>query len=288
MQKCPDCHATVVDEAIFCDQCGYQLRPKPGQAPPINSPQADLPLPEPVALQPTSTAVGSACPGCGYINLPGEAFCANCGTQLKQQEGPPAEPQKSPIPSSQAAAHVQPAPAQPRTCPTCGAVNPPEESYCKSCGFWLAGQISEFPPTKAASPADLPVNQSLTPPTLPVAGPSAFETVSIMRSAGRLHSIATNANLPLPPQPEIIIGRRDPDRGIAPDIDLSGQGTASNSVSRQHARLLVQGNQVYVEDLDSTNSSFLNRQRLQPGQRYLLKNGDELRLGGVIVVFYTK
>ena len=91
----------------------------------------------------------------------------------------------------------------------------------------------------------------------------------------------------LPAQTDIVIGRQDPERGVYPDIDLSAQGSVASSVSRQHARLFVQDNQVFVEDLNSTNSTFLNRLRLQPGQRYLLNQGDELRLGGVILVFYT-
>jgi pSer/pThr/pTyr-binding forkhead associated (FHA) protein len=110
--------------------------------------------------------------------------------------------------------------------------------------------------------------------------------VSASRQVGRLFSTATNSNFPIPALPQIIIGRRDPDKGIYPDVDLSAQGSTSNSVSRQHARLLLQGNQVFVEDLNSTNSTYLNRQKLQPGQRYLLNSGDELRLGGVVLIFY--
>jgi len=112
--------------------------------------------------------------------------------------------------------------------------------------------------------------------------------VSCPSHIGRLFSTTTAASLSLPAKGEIILGRRDPDRAIYPDVDLSDQGTVSNSVSRQHARLLVQENQIYVEDLNSTNSTYLNRQKLQPGQRYLLKDGDELRLGGVALVYYSK
>ncbi len=36
---------------------------------------------------------------------------------------------------------------------------------------------------------------------------------------------------------------------------------------------------IYIEDLNSTNFTFLNRIRLQPGQAYPLKDGDEIRLG---------
>jgi pSer/pThr/pTyr-binding forkhead associated (FHA) protein len=86
----------------------------------------------------------------------------------------------------------------------------------------------------------------------------------------------------------LLIGRGDPGRGIVPDIDLSKEGSASNSVSRKHARLIIHGNQVYVEDLSSTNGTYLNKQKLQPSQRYLVHHGDELRFGGIILIFYTK
>jgi len=38
-----------------------------------------------------------------------------------------------------------------------------------------------------------------------------------------------------------------------------------------------------AEDLDSTNGSFLNGQKLQPRQPQPLKTGDELRLGKLIL-----
>src|SRR5882762_3972332 len=47
------------------------------------------------------------------------------------------------------------------------------------------------------------------------------------------------------------------------------------SPSRQHARLIVEGDQLWVEDLGSTNGSFVNGVRI--AARTLLKNGDALR-----------
>ena len=104
---------------------------------------------------------------------------------------------------------------------------------------------------------------------------------------GRLFSETTNSDLPLPPKTEIIIGRSDADQGVFPDIDLGSQGSASNSVSRRHARLLAQAGQVFIDDLKSTNSTYLNQIRVEPGQPVLLKNGDEIRLGGITLVYFT-
>jgi hypothetical protein len=272
MQKCPDCQATLDDNAIFCDQCGRRLKPKPGE----------VALAPAAAPQPTFPAAplpgGPACPACGYINLPGEAFCANCGMQqVIASEAVPPTPASAAGPSR--AVPVQQYVSRP--CPTCGASNPPGEPYCHICGFGLvsldlAPAAAERPVPEAATLATS-IN---TPSPVPAAPAAPIQTV------GRLLSVATNINIRLPAQPEILLGRTDPERDVYPDVDLSEQGSASNSVSRRHARLLVQGGQVFVEDLNSTNSTYLNRQRIPPGQRFLLNPGDELRLGGVVLVYY--
>jgi len=54
-----------------------------------------------------------------------------------------------------------------------------------------------------------------------------------------------------------------------------------------HARLIAEERQVFIEDLNSTNYTFLNRQKLQPGRLYLLEQGDEIRLG-LFVLEYRK
>lgn len=51
----------------------------------------------------------------------------------------------------------------------------------------------------------------------------------------------------------------------------------TQAVSRQHARLNWDGNQLWVEDLASSNGTFLNGQRVTARQS--LKGGDEIRLG---------
>jgi pSer/pThr/pTyr-binding forkhead associated (FHA) protein len=84
---------------------------------------------------------------------------------------------------------------------------------------------------------------------------------------------------------ELLIGRSDPARNIYPDVDLASSGGETLGVSRTHARLVSQGSQVYLEDLNSTNFTFLNKQRLQPGQRYPLKQGDEIRLGLLVMKY---
>lgn len=52
-------------------------------------------------------------------------------------------------------------------------------------------------------------------------------------------------------------------------------------ISREHARILQQGQQSWLEDLDSTNGTFHNGRRIF--DRALLKNGDEIKLGNTVL-----
>ncbi len=97
----------------------------------------------------------------------------------------------------------------------------------------------------------------------------------------------TNATIPFPPgKIEVIIGREDPVSNVFPEIDLTDHGGDEGGVSRQHARIFVQNSQVFVEDMNSTNYTHVNQQRLTPGQPHPLNNGDELRFGRIKLNFY--
>ena len=85
--------------------------------------------------------------------------------------------------------------------------------------------------------------------------------------------------LPLPQSNQALIGRADPMSNFTPDVDLGSYDALEQGVGRRHARLLVQNGQVVVEDLDSTNGTFVNGQRLQPRQPQPLRDGDQLQLG---------
>ena len=66
----------------------------------------------------------------------------------------------------------------------------------------------------------------------------------------------------------------------------STNGVAINDaeISRKHARLVFQGGKYVLEDLGSTNGTFVNGQRL--GGPYVLKPGDVVSLGEQIVLMY--
>jgi hypothetical protein len=78
---------------------------------------------------------------------------------------------------------------------------------------------------------------------------------------------------------QVILGRRA-ESGQQPDIDLAPFGAFPAGVSRLHAELRREADGVfYLQDLGSTNGTFLDEERLDKGVARLLKNGDFLRLG---------
>jgi pSer/pThr/pTyr-binding forkhead associated (FHA) protein len=84
------------------------------------------------------------------------------------------------------------------------------------------------------------------------------------------------------------MGREDPVSGIFPEIDLDPYGAQEDGVGRKHAQLVLQGGQVCIEDLDSVNGTAVNKQKLAPHQPRPLKDGDELRLGKMVIIYHAQ
>jgi pSer/pThr/pTyr-binding forkhead associated (FHA) protein len=84
---------------------------------------------------------------------------------------------------------------------------------------------------------------------------------------------------------ETNIGRWDADSGIFPDVDLD-EDDPEAKISRRHARIINHNGQYFIEDLGSTNGTFVNRgRRLLPGKRHMLQNGDEIIVGKTFLKF---
>jgi hypothetical protein len=81
------------------------------------------------------------------------------------------------------------------------------------------------------------------------------------------------------------IGRWDADGGVFPDVDLDTDDPEAK-VSRRHARVTFRDGQYFLEDLGSTNGTFVNRgKRLSPGTRQSLNDGDEIIVGKTFLRF---
>ena len=66
--------------------------------------------------------------------------------------------------------------------------------------------------------------------------------------------------------------------------DLVDEIVADENASRRHLRIAAQGDQFYVEDLNSSNGTFLNEQRLSPFEPAQLDYGAKVALGDLVLV----
>ena len=287
---CPACGAGNVPGEAFCDYCGSRLEaPEPQSVPelePVSSeaelevaPAPAAPPAAPPAEEPAAApAEVPACPACGAAAVAGEAFCADCGASLAPAPPTP-EPVAEPEPAAAPEPVVEDVPTEPEpepepvsvptpspialpVCPACGAEVEFGDAYCSACG----SSLQAAPDTTA--PAETPVSPG-------VAGP-------------RLVVVDSGAEIPLPAGDEILVGREDPVSGIFPNIDLTPHGGEEGGVSRRHARIILEGTGYSVEDLNSTNYTFVNKQKLTPKVRQPLADGDQIRFGRVAVVFRTE
>jgi serine/threonine-protein kinase len=183
-------------------------------------------------------------------------------------------------------------------CKTCGTENLNGAQFCDECGANL-----ESPANYKQSPP--PVCQPLTSdPSLQVAGvtsigiePIAEQTeINSSKSDAEPKAEGVHAQLVIErgeavgkkfmlTTEESHIGRWDADNGIFPDIDLDAFDPEAK-VSRRHARIIFRDGKYFIEDLGSTNGTYVNRgRRLIPGTPHPLNDGDEIIVGKTFLRF---
>lgn len=183
-----------------------------------------------------------------------------------------------------------------RKCQTCGTQNRDGSQYCDECGATLMNiedektnyqtQMSEAPVYQSANVTSVGIpnildaikeaEKSLGRSEPSAKGVHAVLTIERGDSIGKEFTLASD---------ESLVGRWDADNGIFPDVDLDRHDPEAK-VSRRHARILHKEGQYAIEDLGSTNGTFVNRgRRLIPGNAQLLKNGDEIIVGKTFLRF---
>lgn len=91
-------------------------------------------------------------------------------------------------------------------------------------------------------------------------------------------------------QSRITIGRRSGSTSRRPHVDLERYGAFEAGVSRIHAALYRSDDGFQLEDLNSSNGTFIQDQQLTPGEKIPLENATEIVLGTlpVRVFFFTE
>jgi hypothetical protein len=191
------------------------------------------------------------------------------------------------------------------TCDRCKTENLDGSQYCDECGAPLRpnGRPSTYgagyqPPSAGYQPPNASNGENGTHASAPgthaeFAGKrvSAGLSYSSLRASAKPHARLviekgrSSGKQFMLSDTEAQIGRWDADGGIFPDVDLDDDPEAK--VSRRHARITLSNGQYFVEDLGSTNGTFINRgKRLPPGQRQALCDGDEIIVGKTFLRFH--
>ena len=209
------------------------------------------------------------CQSCQAQNPAGSAFCEECGAALSQAEleqaaaVPAAQPETSAVPAAQPTSSMV-------QCPSCQAENPAGGAFCEECGAGLAAQ--------AVEQAAAPVPETEQPPVAPTAPPMSAAT----SGAAKLVEAKSSHEFELPSdRPQTLIGRRDPDGGIFPDVDLTDLGGDDAGVSRRHCIIHRVGGDLQVEDLGAVNHTYVDGVQLAENERRELRDGAELLLGAM-------
>jgi hypothetical protein len=204
-----------------------------------------------------------------------------------------------------------------RTCPYCSTDNPADALFCENCGYdFTTGQLPRplAPPDAAgaqpvpppdpagaqpapppdptgAQPAPPPDPAGVQPVPPPAAPDGAVEWVAevwidpdwytAQGVTDPLPSAGAPAVVPLAER-TVLVGRTSTSRNIHPQIDCS----ADNGVSRRHAQLSTDGQRWWVEDLQSSNGTYvggagepLPTTPVPPGQRLELADDDRVYVG---------
>jgi hypothetical protein len=201
----------------------------------------------------------NACPICLFVNMPDAATCKRCGRFHFVKE--PAAV------VANGSAH--------------NAHSAPEDSQSTK----LSGVISAFRTERYVTPTSGHSTHSL----------SGHQTKATSSSSGSGLS-SRSTRLLIKPRLEVVRGEKlqvyflilegrnvlGRTVNTPVDIDLTGQEPIERVwSSRQHACIVFDGRTVILEDLNSLNGTFVNRQRLFPGQQRVLQANDVIQIGTV-------
>jgi len=155
--------------------------------------------------------------------------------------------------------------------------------FCEKCGASLIGKLP-LETNSLEAPSDEEKKQIAIDAS--VLKKVKIQSVATFNEGDSLRlEIEGNAEpVILTPKAEAILGRRDPATGAMPDVDLTPFAGYRMGVSRRHAAIRRDDdNTLNLWDLGSSNGTFLNGQRLNAHRPYRLHDGDELRLGQMVI-----
>lgn len=165
-------------------------------------------------------------------------------------------------------------------CVHCDHENPENEILCIHCGMPITQALTDDLVT--------PANKDGVTRTLDEASQlSAFPRWGTARLGVErkllFHMRGYDQPLVVNLTEKLVIGRFDTQTGEVPDVNLEEFDAQKMGVSRRHAAILVEDDGLKVMDLGSQNSTYINGQKLFAHQTRILRDGDELRLGNLVI-----
>ncbi|MBQ6582689.1 MAG: FHA domain-containing protein [Mogibacterium sp.] len=186
------------------------------------------------------------CPNCGEHNSPGLLECRRCETDLTGVAVVDEDGER--LLRAAEPAEPAPLPGLARVC-DCGEINPPQARKCRACGE----DISDILPTAVST-----------------AGCREEAEASACGNVYTLQAIPDGQVFRIG-QPVCVLGREAALREYLADRTY---------VSRVHAKLTAADGAVWLENLSSTNRTYINNVLVERPVQLL--EGDEIGLGGVV------
>jgi hypothetical protein len=154
-------------------------------------------------------------------------------------------------------------------CMNCKTPYNTSELYCSTCGYIL-------PHTFSGSTVYLEKKQS--------------KAVDLQWGTGYFHQRAqlflrladSQQLIKVPLAKSLVVLGRGSDTDEA-HVDLTPYGAFSLGVSRRHVCVYRMEDELLIADMESANGTYLNRTRLVPGERHILRNRAVLQLGQMVL-----
>ncbi|NTW00536.1 MAG: FHA domain-containing protein, partial [Oscillochloris sp.] len=160
-------------------------------------------------------------------------------------------------------------------CSHCNAQQLNGAIFCSECGASLLGGGP-----RAETTTSLKRDTDGIPSVIETAPQTVVPAPALPTGAQNISLVVINSGrrINLEAGEELLVGRKDNQRGIFPDIDLGLDGGYDAGVSRRHAIIAPHGQGYILEDLASANGTFVNGCRLSPQSPAPICSGDELKI----------
>lgn len=164
-------------------------------------------------------------------------------------------------------------------CPHCNYQNPDGNVLCIQCSMPLDIDAIAAEAEQSSKEVTRVLNQRPAAANVPRWGTASLGAERKLL----LHVRGFDTPLVVLLHDRLLMGRYDAQADSVPDIDLEEFDGTRLGVSRRHAVITVDDEGLRVMDLGSANHTFINGQRLIAHQERILRDGDELRLGQLVM-----